>query len=182
MNFKRKIIIFFLLTSIFVLGQPVFVSGTDLVDTLKNDLKITAEKSALNKTASDSLPDVIGNLIGAVLSLTGLLFFGLMVYGGIIWMTSHGNEQDTKKAFDIIIGAIIGILIIVSAYAITTFMFESLKKGETVEVVSYMGACDKISTKLVCEAVNGCDSEQGQKPDQNKCVNESGYCDKYTDA
>lgn len=49
----------------------------------------------------------------------GIIFFGMMLYGGFLWMTSQGNEEQTTKAKNIIKNASIGLIIAVSAWAIT---------------------------------------------------------------
>jgi len=61
-------------------------------------------------------------MIGFVLSFIGVLFLILTIYGGINWMTAGGNEQKVEKAKTIIINAIIGLLIVLSAYTITSFI------------------------------------------------------------
>lgn len=68
------------------------------------------------------LPTVIGTIIGYALSFIGIIFLLLMIYGGILWMTSFGNEQKVTKAKDLIIGAVIGLVIVLAAYAITNFV------------------------------------------------------------
>ena len=64
----------------------------------------------------------LGDMIGFVLSFIGVLFLILTIYGGINWMTAGGNEQKVEKAKTIIINAIIGLLIVLSAYTITSFI------------------------------------------------------------
>jgi len=64
----------------------------------------------------------LGDMIGFVLSFIGVLFLLLTIYGGINWMTAGGNEQKVEKAKTIIINAIIGLLIVLSAYTITSFI------------------------------------------------------------
>jgi hypothetical protein len=71
---------------------------------------------------------IIGQVIGAALSFIGILFFGLMIYGGFLWMTARGNEQKVEKAKELIIAAVIGLIIVMSAYAITAFVGEALTK------------------------------------------------------
>lgn len=175
--------------AIVVIGMPLVASGASLADTFKKDLEDTAKKSELTAVSPGSLPDVIGNFIGVILSLTGLVFFGLMVYGGFIWMMAHGNEQQTKEAFDTIIGAVIGILIIISAYAITSFIFSSLKKddgatGATGSVAigqTCSSVCEDTASELVCGRLSNCEMKRGQKSSQDKCVNKvSNYCGQYT--
>lgn len=68
------------------------------------------------------IPGIIGVLIGVVLSFVGVLFLVLMVYGGVLWMTARGNEQQIEKAKDLIIASIIGLIIVMGAYAVTNFI------------------------------------------------------------
>jgi len=63
-----------------------------------------------------------GQIVGAILTLVGILFFVLMIYGGILWMTAGGNDTQIKNAQKTIVAAIIGLIIIASAYAITIFI------------------------------------------------------------
>ena len=77
-----------------------------------------------------SLSWFIGNrIIKPVLSLIGVLFFGLMIYGGFIWMTARGNPKAVDKGKDIIVAAVIGAVIVTSAYVITNALFNSLTTG-----------------------------------------------------
>lgn len=71
------------------------------------------------------LPVVVGQLIGVGLSLISIVFFLLMLYGGIMWMTARGNDERTKKALEVIYAAIIGIIIVMSAYALTRYVLSS---------------------------------------------------------
>jgi len=78
-----------------------------------------------------SLPGLVGNIIGTGLSLVGVLFFALMLYGGVMWMTARGNTENEKKALDTITAAIVGILIVLGSYALTSFVFNNLMSGDT---------------------------------------------------
>jgi hypothetical protein len=76
--------------------------------------------------AITDLPTTIGKIIGTGLSFIGVIFFVLMIYGGIIWMTARGNDQQVQKAKGIMESAIIGLIIVLSAYAITAFIGDQL--------------------------------------------------------
>jgi hypothetical protein len=52
-----------------------------------------------------------------------------MVYGGYTWMTSFGNSQKVDKAKELIVDAIIGLIIILLAYAIAGFVVGELVKA-----------------------------------------------------
>ena len=91
-------------------------------------LDVTAGAAGLNRYNSTP-PVLVGSVIGAALSLVGIIFFILVVYGGVLWMTARGNEEQTKKALNTIIAASIGIIIVLSSYAITNFVLSSLEEG-----------------------------------------------------
>ncbi len=83
-----------------------------------------------NVTITDentNLSSIIGKIVGAALSFLGVVFFILIIYGGYMWMFSMGNEQTAGKAKDIIIAAVIGLVIVLAAYAITSFLGNTLK-------------------------------------------------------
>jgi len=63
-----------------------------------------------------------GRIAKGVFSLGGLLFFLLVFYGGYTWLMARGEEEEIKKAQNIIIAACIGLFIMVGSYAITNFV------------------------------------------------------------
>jgi len=73
-----------------------------------------------------SLPGAIGTVVGAGLAFIGVLFFILIIYGGLLWMTARGNETQVEKAKNLIQSAVIGLVIVLAAYAITAYISELL--------------------------------------------------------
>lgn len=69
---------------------------------------------------------IIGNIINVFLGLLGVVFLILTIYAGFLWMTSAGNEELVGKAKNILKSAIIGLIICLAAYAITTFIINAL--------------------------------------------------------
>lgn len=65
-----------------------------------------------------ALANYLGWVINIVLSLLGVIFTCLVVYGGFRWLTARGNESQVDEAKGIIRHAIIGLFITVSASAI----------------------------------------------------------------
>lgn len=88
-------------------------------------LNETAGASGLTKGYPSDVPTLIGNVIGTALSMIAVIFFILMVYGGFLWMTAHGDSSQVDKAKDTIIAAIIGIIVVLASYAITNFVFSA---------------------------------------------------------
>ncbi len=79
--------------------------------------------------SSKSVPEVIGDIVGVVLSLLGVAFFLLILYAGILWMTAFGVADKAEKAKEILIQASVGLIIVLSAYAISSFVFKGLGVG-----------------------------------------------------
>ena len=79
---------------------------------------------------SGSQPDDVFKIANAAIltffTILGLLFLGLMLYGGYNWMTAMGDSEKVDKAKETIIPAVIGMLILISAYAITTFVITNI--------------------------------------------------------
>ncbi len=73
-----------------------------------------------------SVGSIIALAIQAVLSLLAVIFLALMVFSGFQWMTASGNETQVKKAQDTIKTSIIGLIIVLAAYAVTYFIFTVL--------------------------------------------------------
>ena len=63
----------------------------------------------------------IGVLISRTISVVfigaGIMTFGFLVYGGMIWLTAGGDKTNTEKARSIITNAVIGLAIIAASWA-----------------------------------------------------------------
>jgi len=89
-------------------------------------LNTSAPPALQTQTAQELLPSRIGKIVGIGLSFIGVIFLILIIYAGVMWMTAAGNEAQVTKAKDIIIAATIGLVIVLSAYAITRFVGDTL--------------------------------------------------------
>lgn len=70
--------------------------------------------------------DIVGGVINWILGLLMLIAISLVVYAGVLWMTSRGNEDTVKKAKDILYGAVIGVTVILASYGATQYVFQNL--------------------------------------------------------
>lgn len=87
-------------------------------------LEVTAKAAGFGEPKD--LVEIIGAIIGAFLSLLGIIFIVLIIYGGFLWMTSAGNENQVARARLTIQRAIVGVIIIICSYAITAFVFNAV--------------------------------------------------------
>lgn len=69
---------------------------------------------------------IAARIINVALGLIGIVLVVLILYGGFVYMTSGGAEDKIATAKKIITNAIIGLVIILSAWAITRFVIERL--------------------------------------------------------
>ena len=114
-----QLFLVFLFVSLFTL--------TPLLPCLAKSYGLESSADQTNGLVKEEDPSpIIGSLIGTILAFVGVLFFILVIYGGLLWMTARGNEQQIEKAKNLIGSAIVGLIIVLSAYAITAFIGRTL--------------------------------------------------------
>lgn len=69
------------------------------------------------------------NVIKAFMGLLGIVAVVIILLGGFKWMTAGGNEEKLGEAKKLIISGIIGLVIIMSAYAIAQFVVGAIVNG-----------------------------------------------------
>ncbi len=69
---------------------------------------------------------VAAYIINVVLTILGLFFLFLMIYGGFIWMNARGREDEVTKSKNLIVSAIIGLIIMLASYGIVNYIFSVL--------------------------------------------------------
>lgn len=81
-------------------------------------------------SASESNPSLLAaKIINAVFGILGIVFLGLVVYAGYQWMTAAGDAKQVEDAKSIIERAVIGLVVVLLAYAISTFVTSRLIKA-----------------------------------------------------
>lgn len=73
-----------------------------------------------------TLPELISNVVGILFFVVGVASVIVLIVAGIMFVVSAGNEKQTKQARDAILYAVIGIIVSVAAFAITSFINTSL--------------------------------------------------------
>jgi len=99
----------------------------------------------------DNAPSGIGPLvsagINAVIIIAGLLVFIYLVWGGIEWLTSGGDKEKYESARNRITAAVIGLVIVVAAWAIMSLIgnfFGINFKQLTIKPVSEYSNVDEV--------------------------------------
>jgi hypothetical protein len=72
---------------------------------------------------NSNLATILSMLIKTVLGFLGIVFLVLTIMAGFKWMMAQGNEDEIKKAQSSLKNSVIGLLIVLAAYAITYAVF-----------------------------------------------------------
>lgn len=105
---------------VLLLPAAAFAQLTEAQDRLEDVGDVVGEGT------QQDLPTLIGNFINVFLSILGIIFVVLVVYAGFLYMTASGEDEKVKKAKKLLTQAVIGIVIVVTAYAISSFVIDSL--------------------------------------------------------
>src|SRR3990167_9025344 len=76
--------------------------------------------------STESLENTIGTILNAVLGLVGVIALGVILYGGFRWMTAAGNEEAVGEAKKIITAGVIGLIIVIVAWAVVSFVISTV--------------------------------------------------------
>ncbi len=119
--FKKKIsiciVIFLSLFLFFSIFNPVSALDLDIgLSEVSNEISLGAED-----------PRVIGaRIINIAMAFLGLIAVTLIIYAGFLWMTAGGAEEKVETAKKVLKNSIIGLIIILASWGITTFVLGKL--------------------------------------------------------
>lgn len=122
---RGKIISSLLFVSSFLLLPQISHAGP-LKSSISGLSAVGASGSLGGAASKTYLPLFIGNMIDVLLGAIGIVFVVLIIQSGIQYMTSNGAEDKVKEAKKRIISAVIGIIILLGAYAISSYVITSI--------------------------------------------------------
>jgi TRAP-type C4-dicarboxylate transport system permease small subunit len=80
----------------------------------------------VNPGASTDLTGQISLILNAVYVVIGIVAVIMIIIGGVNYATSQGDPTKIKKAKDTILYGIVGLVIVLMAFAITAFVLGAL--------------------------------------------------------
>lgn len=124
-NRTRYIVLLFLFI-IIIIASPLLASAEDpALKTLKEVGSNNGPYQGITSGTND-LAGIVGVVVKAFLGLLGVIFLVLIIYAGYNWMIARGEEEKVTKAKDTLQRAIIGLIIVIGAYAISYFVINTL--------------------------------------------------------
>lgn len=100
-------------------GLPVLAQNVD----------VGLDAAAATGLSTTDIRTFIGRIVSYFLGLLGIIAVALVMYAGFLWMTAGGNEEKIAQAKRILTNAVIGLVIIVSAFAIVQFVLNAIVNG-----------------------------------------------------
>jgi uncharacterized membrane protein len=136
MIITRKHVFSFIFLSIFsaiqLISFSTYVAPARADDSLFNSQVGVNEIAPVygnDQTNKTDIRTTIGKLIKGVLGFLAIIFLVLTIIAGFRYMTAAGNEEQTKKSVAQIRDAVIGLVIILAAWAISTFALRFVSRA-----------------------------------------------------
>lgn len=92
-------------------------------------IPLTAHAQLDNPLGETDIRLIIGRVISALLGISGAIALLMFVWGGMLWLTSGGNDTRIKKGKDTLLWATIGLVVIFTSYAIVRAIITALTTG-----------------------------------------------------
>ncbi len=123
-KFSKHLIAFAIIS---FLALPAFALPA-LAEQTQNELfGINAVHDGLGNGLAEGDPRaIIGRIINVALGFLGVIAVALILYGGFKWMTAAGNEDKVTEAKQLLGAGVIGLVIILAAWAIATFVISQI--------------------------------------------------------
>lgn len=119
----KKILAIFILGLTLVGGLvgalPAMADGANVCDDFASDPQLAGVAGCQDTKRAD---EVVNGVMQVVFACVGLLAVGVMILGGVMYVTSVGDAQRAYRARNIILYGVIGLVVTLMAYAIVFFV------------------------------------------------------------
>jgi uncharacterized membrane protein YjfL (UPF0719 family) len=120
-NLKTLFVVVFLILGVFVYYNYGLANTTETV--CEDNCPISLKNPL---TGIETPQALIGQIINSLFGIIGSLALVMFVYGGLLWMTSSGSAEQVKKGKDIFIWAVVGLVVVFSAYSLVRFVIQGV--------------------------------------------------------
>lgn len=89
---------------------------------------VTPESAGVSKSKLANLDpaSLTAFIFNTVIGISGAIFMIMLLVGGITYLTGAGNEEQTGKSKKIMVDAVIGLVLTLSAYGIGKMVIDAL--------------------------------------------------------
>ena len=82
--------------------------------------------NSINEGAETDIMVLIKRILLAIFTIVGIIAVVMIILGGVNYATSQGDPQKVKKGKDTILYGIIGLVVVILAFAIVNFVLGAL--------------------------------------------------------
>lgn len=118
---------------------PVFAQNTTATDTF--GLQPIAQVTVLG---ANDIRVTVARIINAALAFLGVVAVVIVLYGGYLFLTSAGNEEQISQAKKLLVNGVIGLVIILSAFSISYFILRQLSDATGSGSVPLSSRCESL--------------------------------------
>lgn len=123
---RKYVLIFILMFMVFSPVAALNVGAAGIGDAAATVKKVAGSDGMGYKTEDVAIEVVVGKAIQVLLGLLGIIFLILTIYGGFKWMMAGGDTGEVAKAKSVLTNGVIGLVIVLSAYAISSYVMSAL--------------------------------------------------------
>lgn len=116
MNKRSKVLIIFFGVGLFLAGVSVHAQGNGQ----------QPQPTFTNPIGATSVTGLLRNGVGFMLGISGFLAMAALVWGGILYIVSLGNDQRVGMAKQIIMWAVVGLSVIFLSYFVIFSIWDVL--------------------------------------------------------
>jgi len=111
--------------AIFALLMPMLVMVASVNAQTTDNLGLNYAQNVGLPTSNQDPREMAVNIIKFFLTFLGIIAVAVILYGGFVWLTAGGNDDRVGKAKKLIVAGIIGLIIVISAFAIVQWIITS---------------------------------------------------------
>jgi type IV secretion system pilin len=100
-------------------------------------LELTGKSETFANLENLTISGMVSGAISLVLIIVSLIFFFILVIGGLKWITSGGDEKRVAAARAQITNALIGLVIVFAAWAIMKLIGSVFGVNLTGEIIEF---------------------------------------------
>ncbi len=115
-----------LYTTLLLVTPMMFGGRAALAQVTPEDYGVNDLINAGANLGGKPLRESIAGIINVILGFLGVIAVIIVLLGGFKWMTSQGNTEKVDEAKKLIGAGVVGIVIVLAAFAIASFVLNEL--------------------------------------------------------
>jgi len=122
----KKLITSFVIMSMMMIGLVAVFAPVEPVLAVTSTDFLGIDYGKATGLGTEDVRTTVASIIRVAMGLLGIVAVVIILIGGFTWMTAGGNDEKVGEAKKWIFSGVIGLAIILSAYALANFVITEL--------------------------------------------------------